>query len=341
VYKNLLVSPSGNFYGSEQVLTDYLELTSKRFDVAVPKETKFHTKLLSLPHQVIPFSNLKVFYLKVFLWLLFGKYKNVYVNEAGHSRYIHMLATIFRKVRFVIHVRLLEDTMSRRWSRLQKRNTVLISISDYIQQNLEHPSELVYDLYNFPGNIVHKPASEIEITRVAVIGRISYSKGFRELVELVRELERQGKLSNFILNLYGDLIDEVKNDPGLGYLQSKSRVVFKGFVPNDVIYNHSDIVLHLSKTEPLGRIYFESISSGVPLIGFNTGGIGEIAIKTGLEEFVVDPGAEEARSLIEKMEWVRDHFHHVKPKMDNAMADMKIIFCRSAYTKALDDILSR
>ena len=337
--KKLIVSPSGNFYGSEQVLCDYLDHTMNRFDVAVPNGSVFHSKLIGLPHHIIPFKSTKLLYLKVFFWLLSGKYEKIYINEAGHSRYVHLLALLFKKAKFVIHVRILEDTLPGRWTGLRKQNTVLISISDFIQERLEHPSKLIYDLYDFPDRISGKLRAGSGALNVAIIGRVTYSKGFRELVELVKELERQQKLSDFTINLYGDIIDDVKGDEGMAYLQSKSEIIFRGFVAKEEIYRQSDIVLHLSKTEPLGRIYFEAISAGIPLVGYNSGGIGEIGVKTGLQEFLVSPGPDETKALIEKMEWIKGHGFQLRPKLMNAMEDMKIIYGKKAYTRALDNIL--
>jgi len=36
-------------------------------------------------------------------------------------------------------------------------------------------------------------------------------------------------------------------------------------------------VVHFNSNEPLGRIFFESLDYGIPFVGINSGGIGEIA----------------------------------------------------------------
>ena len=49
-----------------------------------------------------------------------------------------------------------------------------------------------------------------------------------------------------------------------------------------------DMLLHFNKVEALGRIYLEAIEHGIPLVGFNAGGINELASMMGLELMMVD-----------------------------------------------------
>ena len=49
-----------------------------------------------------------------------------------------------------------------------------------------------------------------------------------------------------------------------------------------------DMLLHFNKVEALGRTYFEAIEHGIPLVGFNAGGINELASMMGLERMMVD-----------------------------------------------------
>lgn len=49
-----------------------------------------------------------------------------------------------------------------------------------------------------------------------------------------------------------------------------------------------DMLLHFNKVEALGRIYLEAIEHGIPLVGFNAGGINELASMMGLESMMVD-----------------------------------------------------
>ena len=151
--KILVISPSGNFYGSEQVLLDYLHCTELCFDVMIPANSMFAeiAGKAKMPHQLIYFDDkrLKKLYLQLFMKLLSGKYDTVYLNEAGHSRYVLLLARLFRSKRFVIHVRIAEDTAASRWKLFSAKNTRLIAISENIRKQLPCSCELLYDLYIF------------------------------------------------------------------------------------------------------------------------------------------------------------------------------------------------
>ena len=335
----LVVSPSGNFYGSEQVLYDYLKYTNCKFDVAVPARSRFYEILRELNYQIIEFHSVTILYLKVFFWLLFQRYGAVYINEAGHSRYILLLARLFPKLRFVVHVRINEDAIGERLKGTGYPNLILVSISDYISSQLKERSTIVYDLFDFPDNFPTRHFFDQGKVRIALIGRLSISKGFRELVLLARALESRAMFQSFVLNIYGDVMNEVKDDEGYEYLRNTTGIVFHGFVPKKEIYDNSDIILHLSKTEPLGRIYFEAISAGLPLVGFNSGGIGEIASKCGLEVFLVDPGPDESQMLIDKLEWVWANKDTWLPNVEKGLLRMKQTYSRKTYVSAMDTLL--
>lgn len=341
----LIISPSGNYYGSEQVLDDYLKNTEHIYDVAVPDESRFRQILSESGsgHRIIPYNStrLKAFYLKVSYLLLRSKYDVVYINEAGHSRFINLLASFFPSVKFIIHVRIVEDTNPSRWRSVSISNTVLISISDFISERLSLKSEKIYDLFDFPDFIDYQGSKIFDPVNIAIIGRITHSKGFKELYGLVQRLEAVKKLGKFHFNLYGDIIDDVKDEPGLRELKENKSVNFLGFVNNkEEIYSNNKVILHLSKTEPLGRIFFEAISFGRPLIGYNSGGIGEIGKIAGLEDYLVVPDEMEYDNLIEKLEWAVNANVDHKTRLQSAILKMKLEFGIEKYTEQLDSLLS-
>lgn len=338
--RTVVISPSGNLYGSEQVLCDYLASTGQRFDVYVPRGTRLAAFLNGSRHRIIHFGNVKMLYVAIALKLLARQYRVVYVNEGGHSRYIQVLAKLFASVRFVVHVRIMEDTAPDRWAGQPTGNIRLVAISDYVQRALPIPGKLVYDLYRFPGQQGSRPGVQAGRTDVAVIGRLSISKGFRELVCLVQHLQDTGNPRGIFVNIYGHVSDEVKRETGLELLRSSSFVKFHGFVNGADIYKHNRVVLHLSKTEPLGRIYFEAVAAGLPLVGFRSGGIGEIASKVGLTGHLVSPGGDESREIAEKVTLLADDHPETTALLAQAFLKMKEIYSTEKYTREIDELLS-
>ena len=55
-----------------------------------------------------------------------------------------------------------------------------------------------------------------------------------------------------------------------------------------------DLLIHLNKKEPLGRIIFEAVNYNTPILLFKAGGAGELANLLGLKNFTIDdlPGWE-------------------------------------------------
>src|SRR5205809_755091 len=96
----IIIRPSGNFYGSERVLYDYLTLTEQTYDLFVPRNSLLKRKLNNLVsgenilHEYDTSSHWK-FYLRMAFRLLGGRFKSVYLNEAGHVKYILLLAKLF------------------------------------------------------------------------------------------------------------------------------------------------------------------------------------------------------------------------------------------------------
>jgi glycosyltransferase involved in cell wall biosynthesis len=241
----------------------------------------------------------------------------------------------------VVHVRISEDTDSSRWRFPKPLNLTLIAISDFIRDKLSYDSVKLYDLYMFPEKLPIIRRKISKPVKVAIIGRITYSKGFLEFVELVERLQVRAMSDNYHFNLYGDLADDVKKSPLLSSLKSGNGIFFRGFVNSrDELYAENDIILHLSKVEPLGRIFFEAISFGKPLIGFNSGGIGEIGRLTGLEQYLVNPECEnEADELIGKLEWARVFEDH-QLILNEALKAMKKSFGHFRYVEELDNLLN-
>ena len=336
--KVIVISPSGNFYGSEQVLYDYLRHTTYTYEVYVPHQSMFYNKLKHGKHELFEFTSVIKLYIQVFFKLLTGKYQTVYVNEAGHSRYIHLLAGLFPRVRFVIHIRILEDTVVEKWKSFRSSNTKLVTISRFVKSKLPIDGVVVYDLFDFPDTFPEKRKKFQADLNVALIGRVSFSKGFKELVELAHEIDKRKISSIITINIYGDIMDEVAEDPGIEFLRSLSFVKFHGFVANELIYQNNDLVLHLSKMEPLGRIFFEAVSAGLPLVGFKSGGIGEIAGIAGLDDFVVEPGTHETVRLLDTIHSVKRQ-QSLEEKLQHAFMRLKAEFGVPEYVATLDNLI--
>jgi glycosyltransferase involved in cell wall biosynthesis len=268
--KKIIISPSGNLYGSENVLNDYLANSGIAFDyVFVPLNSKFHVKLNDAGYRTIGFSKIHFLYLKLIFILILKKVHVVYCNESGHSRYINILARLFRRTIFVLHVRIFEDTM-RVNNHLE--NIRIIAVSQAIKREILINSNLIYDGYVF-SYLLDWRIPHGELIKVGIVGRVTKSKGIDLFtLDFLKSLS-----ANYELHFYGDIDLEYKQTVNFEGLCKSGNVKFHGFMSDRLaIYSEIDILLHVNQNEPLGRIFFESLDFGVPFIGFNAGGIAEI-----------------------------------------------------------------
>lgn len=342
--RTLIVSPSGNFYGSEQVLFDYLETMEARCDVAVNAHGIMAKKLREQQrHHIIdlPPGGLYGFYAKCAWWLLTGRYDAVYWNEAGHSRYALLLARWLKKKRFVIHVRINEDALPGRWKTVPGSNVTVLTISDYLKNQIPVPSAKVFDPYRFSGrqHPARKPFDKP--VSVAIIGRITRSKGIALLPQLLAKLSTMNRGSDFVFRLYGNVSADVAETNLLNELTSATQVEFKGFVENNSsIYQESDLVLHLNGKEPLGRIFFEALEYQLSFIGINAGGIGEIGGAIGYTDMLATPGDDVAGDLARLLVKAVEEPSVVLAAMAAARQAAEVPFSVKTYTNTINQYLA-
>jgi glycosyltransferase involved in cell wall biosynthesis len=341
----LIISPSGNFYGSEQVLFDYLSHTAVRADVAVPANSDFYKKLKSAAtiHSIKTFQSSKLisYYFQLFFKLLVNRYRAVYLNEAGHGKFILLLAKVFPKKKFVIHVRLTEDTVKDRWIVKPGKNVAILSISNYIVNHLPFTSTLLYDPYPFGKLSLPKTSTQKQFINIGVIGRITYTKGMNYLLDLLTLVKRQRLTDHYKFSLFGTLSEDAIAGGVEEKLKVFENVKMCGFEPSkEKIYSAVDCVLHLSIQEPLGRIFLETIDAEKPFIGINAAGIGEIATLLNIQELMADAaGNDLIAQLIKLLDTVRLNYS----QQSNIVADKKtlaaIFFSIDNYTRTVDKLL--
>jgi glycosyltransferase involved in cell wall biosynthesis len=308
--KTAILSPSGKFYGSEQTLFDFLS-TTQGYDVYIKNEPNGLFEKLkheTFKHNYFVFNNLPIFYFWLAVKLIF-KYKKVYINEAGHSNYVIGISKFFFWKSFYIHVRLTEDTIASRWKGIGS-NIHLISTSQYIADLLEEQIKIKSYVISSPARAFKDHIkwdldyTDLPLKRVGVIGRLTSSKGVREMVEFFNHLE-VSKNKNLKFYFYGD-VDQKDEQVSLFLKQVNNfknvNISFEGFVINkSEIYDNIDLVVHFNKDEPLGVIFLEALNQGKPLIGFNSGGIGCIAQNLKLESQMVNFSNQWCQDLVARI----------------------------------------
>lgn len=130
-------------------------------------------------------------------------------------------------------------------------------------------------------------------TVVAIFGRIIRWKGQSEFIDAMNIVFR--KHPNCRALIVGDISDG--NQLYLDELHKKvttlnlgGKILFTGYRRDvDTLYGLADLVAHASiEPEPSGRVIFESMSHGTPVVASNLGGPKEF-IEHGVDGFIVDP----------------------------------------------------
>lgn len=287
----IIISPSGNLYGSEKVLIDFLQHTKKKYVVFVPAKSELYSELIKLgtQHKILEFKSLLLLYFSIFLLLLLKK-KSIYINEGAHIRYAQILAKLLPYCKISIHIRIIEDCQ-----RISKppKNLQVITITNFLAQKIQYPNlSVIYDAFPikpFEANLKPKP-DNYTIT-VGIIGRITASKGINLIFPIIDQFEKDPRyrLSIIFFGTYNNKESNIEGFINKTQGFNHTKCIFPGFEKNQhLLYNSIDMVIHLNQNEPLGRIIFESISYNKPIITFNKGGAGELMQLLELESHTVN-----------------------------------------------------
>lgn len=347
-FQTCIISPSGNLYGSEQVLLDFLRNTNNNYLVYCPSNSNFY-QLLSQEkkqHTIVPFKSVIALYINIYFLLLLNKIKVVYINEGGHVRYVKALASLFPSKRFLVHIRIVEDTTSERLGKLSQ-NIKLISISKFIQETLYSKvrctSEMIYDLYSVRS--IESPGFSItnsDVVSIGFVGRVTKTKGLEKIVSFLEHINTHYPYT-FHIHFFGEINKEDSfTDKAVNSIIALKhvKVNFHGFVKEQKeIYSKTDIVVHLSEIEALGRIFFEALDHHTFFVGINKGGIGEIAEVLGLTDYMINDKQGWQQELCNKIFEIVEPNSLAGQRYSKAVDRLKVIFATDKYVNSIDGLL--
>ncbi len=303
----LVVEPSGNLWGSERVLLDFLsaEMNSEEFEITVcyPAGSPIEKELEKKPFKLFPHFAAELhlrsvlarlfFVINITLKLLRIKPDLIYVNQAGATRSMIPAAWLLR-IPIVSHIRLLEDAdyiascYSPFFSRIYP-----VAISHFIHEALEAQQRIphdktscFYDIYTSKNNN-NMPAQQAEGGErpFVCVGRLAYAKGQDVLLDALSILKNKGHSHGvrFIGSVtVGDDFDE-KLKVQCDHLKLNDSVEWCGY-QSDIfsLAKHAIALVCPSRVEPLGRVVFEAWNMGlIPIVWEGSGGAAEIINASG------------------------------------------------------------
>lgn len=128
---------------------------------------------------------------------------------------------------------------------------------------------------------------------------------------------------DFIFDIYGDGPEEKALKDLVLKLELENKIYFKGRVPNDElprIYSQYDLFVMPSYPETLGRVYFEAMASGLPVICSKNTGIDGLIID-GKEGYILNPLEKQEFNIqfLKKMEELYENRSLLNKMKENAI----------------------
>lgn len=340
-----IISPSGKFYGSEQVLFDFLSTTSHKYAVYVPYGIIYDKIKAQGVHIPRLFSSVKMLYADIAWQLLCGKYDGVYINEAGHIRYLNLLADVFSNKHFYAHIRLLEDCAADRLGN-ERNNVSYISVSNYITREVERNNGIqchtIHDIYKPSSGImgINDVKNANNTIRLGIVGRITTTKGLDDISRFCDYCDNNTTKVHLEFNFFGGIdnhIPAVRDFVARADSYKHINCKFHGFISEkSKIYQDIDILIHFNKVESLGRIIMEALDYGVPFIGFQSGGIGELANIFGVGNYMVSDGDNWEYAFHKKIIDTMNNPRKTIQDYTKAKEQMKVICSPDTYTRKLE-----
>jgi glycosyltransferase involved in cell wall biosynthesis len=301
----LIIEPSGNLWGSERVLLDFLrQAINSEWQLAVccPLSTPIIPHLSAIGVRVFPtfianlhlkpraYRALAIFRLLAAVWRFQAKL--IYVNQAGATRIALAVGRLLR-VPVVTHVRLVEDvTYIKRLNADARYLPKIICISKFILSlfgsNIDQTqTAMIYDPYALANNRSwHAPVKRPnQILTVCCVGRLTAIKGQDVLLHAIALLKSEGFAVRLLI-----LGEAPPGDQFVEKLKKLAEVLGITDVITWLGYREDvfssvqgcDVQVCPSHSEPLGRVLFEAWDAGIlPIAWRGSGGSAEVIESSG------------------------------------------------------------
>lgn len=170
-------------------------------------------------------------------------------------------------------------------------------------------------------------------------GVLTPLKGVHFLIDAIAEVV--SKMPNLTLRIIGKKQNREYAEALVAQVNEarlSAQVVFLDHVPQSNLAEHmtkAEVFVLPSLSEGLGRVIFEAMACGTPVIGSRVGGIPEL-IEDGVTGFLVPPG--DKKALAERLEWVLAHPEENRQMGEKARARAREYFSTEAYVRNYENL---
>lgn len=218
--------------------------------------------------------------------------------------------------------------------------TLANHVEKYITPNKIQPLYTPFDLKKLiqkSTEIAKNPFKFEDSLKLVITGRISPTKGQDEAAKAIGQLSKEGyNLELCIIGTPADPKDEISLKKTIEQYGIAERVHLLGHLPNPLsIIKLADIGIMASQQEAFGRVTFEYMATGRPVIGANSGATPEL-IDEGVNGFLYKKGdaddlAKKVLKYLKNRELVLEHGAAAKTKTATMMKgkyDAEMLFQR-------------
>jgi len=287
-----------NMYPSERYpsygvfVKNFEEMASDlNFDVdkvVLYKETKKIKKLISY----------LIYYIKIIIKIIFGKYDAVYVHYAAHNALPIIIASYFKKIKLFTNVHG-SDVIPEKPSqyKFQPKVRKLLGISEFVVCPSQYFKDVVANKFNvdrdkiliFPSGGVneklflkatskdiqgYKEKYKIPSNKkiIGYVGRIDTKKGWDVLLKAINKLNKENYMDDKVVIIVGNGqeindFNKMINEYNIGHLVHHFDLLPQKQLPE--IYAMLDVFCFptMREGESLGLVALEAMACGVPVIG--------------------------------------------------------------------------
>jgi len=191
---------------------------------------------------------------------------------------------------------------------LTRSASLLFYVNNGAKRNIELLGQKAKARYGFWGlwgvdTSVFKPRDDFDKNQILFVGRLSFQKGALDLIEMFSIVKKRLPEAKLMVIGEGELKGEFKKQIKQEHL---SGITLKGEVAYDKIisfFQNCSLLVMPSKTlrysaEQVGMVSLEAMACGKPVVGYDSGSIGEF-IQNGRAGFLVPEG--NVKKLAEKV----------------------------------------
>lgn len=272
-------------------LVEYFLSVNYQVYIVCRKNTLFEQKVREKNLSYISFFNFVDEFLKVLFFVIKWRPHIIHVHT-GRDYTVALVIGIITSTPVVIHRRLFSKISSLTSFLIKISQSKVIAISKVVKDVLIKENGLGNDKVEVIYNAIPKERLKVNLQNIErlkkifsngnrkiiiSVGNLYPTKGFSDLIEVVKVLKE--KINNFLVLIVGEGKERRKIEKLIKQYNLYDEVKLLGRREDVIDLLHiADCFVLLSYEEPFGVAFIEALACGVPVVGYNAGGVPEVVL---------------------------------------------------------------